>query len=560
MQFTRYMVLIIKQIVKWKETLMKPSDIRNYILMGRFVYTQLRSISWFFHCKEAELFIKISLVLLFTLNLEDERACVVRMVYEELGAGKVALETLPIHAIDLLAEFSVMKEPYWEVEDVEAFLNELERRGDNQHQLVEDLRSFIRGAPEVSRVKQGEREEAMRRLEAGEPLGELAPTVSFTDVPRVHARDLTFKRFFEEFAMLRRPVIIEGLDFGLEPESAWDEIRELCGEVLLDKLQRTSDCCDWSSLEYFTSGMTLGEWMDEVRAGRSHDGRVLFDFSLMDADAREQCPKLMQRLIIPRYFTTDFSKRAPWFPEEWASQDPFSGHPAIFVQPEETNIFWHSDHLNANFWQLLLAGRKRWRLAPLADQRDRMIWLCEHPTLRFAVAPEGDQPIEPVPYSGIFPKDPDQHCPLWKRAVEKELFRIVDVETVPGDTIYIPSGIVHQTTQLEASLALSMNYVDDSNVNSFFEAADDAESGYERDHFGAQTAPLLLEPRDLPWRDYIRGPRPWESLVGRSERLLLERAVCEAAPLREAKAGMHGEGRGSSGKAEDDPDDTDDFE
>merc|ERR1712232_134679 len=92
-------------------------------------------------------------------------------------------------------------------------------------------------------------------------------------------------------------------------------------------------------------------------------------------------------------------------------------------------------------------------------------------------------------------------------------FAPIEVETGAGDVLFVPGGIAHQVENLDRSLAVSMNYVDASNVADFLRDADAAGSEFYvrwRDALEHFKPSMLREPPDLPWRRHASGPRAWE--------------------------------------------------
>lgn len=346
---------------------------------------------------------------------------------------------------------------------------------------------------------------------------------SFEDVPRISIHDLSFQRFFTEFALARRPVVIEGLDVGIDVAAAWSDINNSCGAMILNVLHRLKDDhASWARLEKLEiQDLTLTQFMHMVEENQLLNSTMVFDSPLQpnkrDSSKMFGCRALLDRLIVPRYFTMDIFKRLPkrFDGKHIRIPDPFSGHPSIFVQPAGSRSGWHVDTLASHFWQVLLVGRKRWHLAPFRTERHRWLWLCNRPRYSYVV-PSGDNESLNKPREiwliDDIPSNLSNACPLWRLAANLNK-AYIEVETEPGDVLFVPAGTPHQVDNLHNSLAISMNYVDASNEQAFLAAADATEPHrVARWRYALQkiSPPTLQSPNDLPFWQYASGPRPWE--------------------------------------------------
>ena len=102
-------------------------------------------------------------------------------------------------------------------------------------------------------------------------------------MPRLHCSQLSTRRFFEEFAMMRRPVVITGLQVTSE---AWalDVVERVAANTRVDVKSVRRESCEWAGLEVERS-TTVAEFIRSLRssgddaAGCSERG-YLFDWSL----------------------------------------------------------------------------------------------------------------------------------------------------------------------------------------------------------------------------------------------------------------------------------------
>ena len=105
----------------------------------------------------------------------------------------------------------------------------------------------------------------------------------FRAVPRLHCSQLSTRRFFEEFAMMQRPVIITGLQVTSE---AWslDVVERAAANMRVDVKWVRRDSCEWAGLEVERS-TTVAEFISGLRssgddAARCSERGYLFDWSL----------------------------------------------------------------------------------------------------------------------------------------------------------------------------------------------------------------------------------------------------------------------------------------
>jgi len=254
-----------------------------------------------------------------------------------------------------------------------------------------------------------DRQEILKELESNSGKLNLRD-LPFSSVPRIHASELSPESFLEKFAIAKRPVVVHGLDVGLPPANAWDEVAKLCGSLPVRKLARSQPgASTWAKLDYMSVNMTLEHVLTHIGAGENERGSyMLFDFSLNQPGS--SCQSLLERFRVPRYFTGDIFKRrlsnasAP-------PPDPFASHPGLFVQPAGSRSGWHIDGFGSHFWQVLLQGRKRWRLLPFATPALRRAWLCEGLRMEL-VLEQGPPPFfRRTSSRKHLPDEPAETCP-----------------------------------------------------------------------------------------------------------------------------------------------------
>ena len=105
------------------------------------------------------------------------------------------------------------------------------------------------------------------------------------------------------------------------------------------------------------------------------DGHLNKEWYIFDSGLPEECPQLLQELVIPRFVTNDFMKRILWTDPE--NQDAYSGHPSIFVGERGSRGGLHRDSYQSHFWQLLLYGQKEWAVWDIHD-KEAELCLYQH--------------------------------------------------------------------------------------------------------------------------------------------------------------------------------------
>ena len=207
---------------------------------------------WTAACPTGAPLAKLLLTLLDDLRLEGERLCVRGWALEALAT----LDSRQAASLYFRRELLLMgAADAWPPAEVEGLLEgslAALRAGEPldfsgkapSRRAAGQLEAMMRSEQELlSELRAAQKREAelLRRLRPGggpsPSWAELLPDVEFFDeVPRVSMENLSFEEFFSSFALLRRPVVIEGLEVlatTSESASAWEEVREARAETLL---------------------------------------------------------------------------------------------------------------------------------------------------------------------------------------------------------------------------------------------------------------------------------------------------------------------------------------
>ncbi|CAE7558542.1 DISP3, partial [Symbiodinium sp. CCMP2456] len=249
---------------------------------------------------------------------------------------------------------------------------------------------------------------------------------------------------------MERPFVLRGFQ---TPRWAPEDLREILGHRRVP-IRRCEDAsANWAALE-FVSAVPFSDFYDAhvlpylaegVLAPR--DSPQLFDHSIWQhcEDTHIGRELLMPSQVFPKDLYTSAS----------AEVHPVTGSagPTLFLAAQGTGSSLHVDTLQTHFWMMLCHGQKRWRLVSAED-------LC---LLR---------PLYLTDLNPVFPKDLDA---FEAEEEEEEDYAFVSVSEVllePGDFLFVPAGWPHQVENLKTSVAVSANFVDESNLERALEEAE----------------------------------------------------------------------------------------
>jgi len=153
---------------------------------------------------------------------------------------------------------------------------------------------------------------------------------------------------------------------------------------------------------------------------------------LFDWSVQVHCPALLKDFVVPRYIAHDLL-RDMQLSTHW---------PSLLIGPKGSGSGVHVDDYETHFWMILLSGRKKWRIFPREDMD----------TLGFNYFDRS------FPFTGL-PKSRTwkwiNHTTPW------------EFEMHSGDMVLVPHGMAHMVENLEASVAIAGNTVDEVNWEDF---------------------------------------------------------------------------------------------
>ena len=259
------------------------------------------------------------------------------------------------------------------------------------------------------------------------------PTLSsseHTNVNRIDAKDLNVKTFLEEYCKKGRPLVITGIKESEVVSHPWtlDHISEIAGSQTVCLKKPNKESIKWAKLEPSVT-MSITEFISNVKSGAS-ESNYLFDWSLPLF-----CPKLNSEITIPKYFQHDYLKKTSndaLYRQSW---------PSLFISAKGSLSELHVDAFASNFWMYLFQGRKRWTFFD--------------PKYTNSLGPKYYESLDPV-----FELDLSNEI-----LAEKFKDQVIEVVLEKGELLFVPYNSPHRVENLENSMAISGNYVDESNID-----------------------------------------------------------------------------------------------
>jgi Cupin-like domain len=270
----------------------------------------------------------------------------------------------------------------------------------------------------------------------------------WTQISSVERRsNLSYEEFIREYAFAGKPVIITDLMKNWEASTKWtlDFFKSEYGSVKVEVMDVQLDDINRTSV----TSMIMADYIDYMSASNRNQLLYLANFIL------DKYPELYKNYEVPVYFPDLLQK----LPKELRGKYGLNLS-WLFIGPKGASVGLHNDVLDTSAWLALISGRKRFVFFT-PDQEDFL-------------------------YDGkvnVFNPDLEKF-PLYAKA------KPVEVILEPGEVIYTPSKWWHQVENLEDSIAVTHNAIDQWNSELVFQAAINANpvKGY--------LLPFLLE---FPW-------------------------------------------------------------
>jgi aminoglycoside phosphotransferase (APT) family kinase protein len=242
-------------------------------------------------------------------------------------------------------------------------------------------------------------------------------------VPHIQAKEVDVHAFECTYTAGAQPVMIHGLADAW-PAKAWT-LEHLLSHYADQEFRVTTE----HARDFYSLSLPLKDYQRYLHSQQDESPLYVFDRAF-----GETFPELLDGYSVPEYFKTDYlsvlGQEQP--PYRW-----------IVLGPMRSGAAWHVDPFGSSAWNTLLVGRKLWALYP----------------------PDVVPPAVIVDATGV-------HAPTSLQWM-LEVFPMLPSELqptmamqCPGETIFVPSGWWHMVLNVEDTLAITQNFVDDSNLHS----------------------------------------------------------------------------------------------
>lgn len=235
-------------------------------------------------------------------------------------------------------------------------------------------------------------------------------------VTRIDANHMDLKTFKKDYCATKTPVVIINSKSPTLVPWTLEHIATVAGGCSVDIKTPVKGSCEWAGLEG-DGRVNVCDFIQDKTPGH-----YLFDWSLP-----LYCPQLAEEFTIASCFSDDFLKRTS------SCALYHSSWPSLFIAPAGTNSGLHIDAFGSHFWMYLVSGKKQWTFYP-----------CDQAGL---LGPKLIDSTDPV-FSG----DEGKSCSPYT------------VTLCPGEWLFVPAGSPHKVENLEESVAVSGNFVNDTNI------------------------------------------------------------------------------------------------
>jgi Cupin-like domain len=251
----------------------------------------------------------------------------------------------------------------------------------------------------------------------------------WTPISSIERRsNLSYDEFLKEYASIGKPVIITDVIKNWKASTKWtiDFFRDKYGSVKTDGVRDRNSGTNIS--------MTIRDYMDYLEAGETDKSLYLIDFPQFDH------PELYEDCEVPIYCNNLLEN----LPEKLLNKYGFHQYIFLFMGRKESSIGLHVDEFYTQAWLGVIYGRKRFILIP--PDQEKFVY---------------DGKID------VFNPDLEKF-PLYANA------KLVEFILNPGEIIYIPSMWWHQAENLDNTIALGFNTVNEWNLEMVLYAANEA--------------------------------------------------------------------------------------
>ncbi|KAI3412796.1 uncharacterized protein J3R85_016925 [Psidium guajava] len=280
--------------------------------------------------------------------------------------------------------------------------------------------------------------------------------------------DISLEEFHHEYDG-KKPVLLSGLVDIWPAKNLWTIDQLLCnyGDTAFRISQRSSR----------KILMNLKDYVSYMKVQHDEDPLYIFDDKF-----GEVAPSLLKDYCVPHLFQEDFFDVL-----DQEQRPPFRW---LIIGPERSGASWHVDPALTSAWNTLLCGRKRWALYPPGKVP---LGVTVHVN-----EDDGDVNVQSPSslqwWLDFYPLLADEDKPI-------------ECTQLPGETIFVPSGWWHCVLNLEATVAVTQNFVNSKNFE--FVCLDMA-PGYR--HKGVSRAGLLAVDGGMPGEEEMSDLHQFDTL------------------------------------------------
>jgi histone arginine demethylase JMJD6 len=365
---------------------------------------------------------------------------------------------------------------------------------------------------------------------------------SFRPIPRFNYRDMSYAVFQATYERPLLPCLISGMTEG------W-AMNEYTGTSLSTGKYRNCRLKIGKCPDGYRLTAKLKHFMQYLYTQHDDQPLYLFESQLEVIPVAEE---MQQDYTRPNFFQTDFfdsvafSRRPP---QRW-----------LCIGAQGSGSFMHKDPLNTNAWNALVQGRKYWVL--LSPNVPASLATGAQFERRY----NGEGPSSWAPPQGWFTHTlPQLRAAIAEANAGGAGYVLYEVMHFPGETIFVPGNWWHAVWNLDDTLAITQNYVNESNFDDVWPL-----TRGRRKHMAARwlaamdkDAPAAAaRARELDARDGFKAVFSKGSLRRKAERrarIAAKQARTAAAIAAAAGAGAGAEakdaGKEENKKAEEDDDD-----
>lgn len=256
----------------------------------------------------------------------------------------------------------------------------------------------------------------------------------FEDLPRESAESLTMEHFVRTYESQNRPVIITDLVTTWKAYKwTMESLKDKCGNRLFRATASTA-----SAAGYFTMAQY------EQYCQHTIDEVPLYLFERNFA----QFGNLQNDYTPPSYFQPSTGHYSDLFRLLEKHRPDFRW---LIAGPQRSGSIFHVDPNQTNAWNAAIRGRKKWIFYP-----------PQYPPPGVKSSPDGAEVLVPLSTGEWLMAFWNEH--LKRRQASDVATRPMECVVQPGEVVFVPHNWWHMVVNLDDCVAITQNYVSESNL------------------------------------------------------------------------------------------------